>query len=287
MPIPFTCPHCGVTTEVADEYAGQTGPCASCGKTITVPPIGGRMGRASAEHCGLTLVFVGFALAALVAMLLVAPAFQGVRKGRRSPCSNNLKQIGLALHMYHDEWKCLPPAYVADEQGRPMHSWRVLILPYVEQQALYEQYDFDQPWDSPHNLEVARQMPNVFHCPKDQQTGPADTSYVMPVGPGALCDGATPTTFADVTDGTSNTLAVVEMSDSGILWTEPQDLDVAAMTFTINAPGGVGLRSAHPGGANVLLLDASVRYLSEQIPAEYLHALVTRAGGEPTNEIDF
>ena len=99
MPIPFTCPHCGVTTEVADEYAGQTGPCASCGKTITVPPIGGRMGRASAEHCGLTLVFVGFALAALVAMLLVAPAFQGVRKGRRSPCSNNLKQIGLALHI--------------------------------------------------------------------------------------------------------------------------------------------------------------------------------------------
>ena len=281
MPISFTCPHCGATTNVADEYAGQTGPCDSCGKTITVPPIRIRTGGVSAEHCGLTLAFVGLALLALVAALLLAPAFPGVRKRRRSPCSNNLKQMGLALHSYHDVWNCLPPAHVADEQGRPMHSWRVLILPYLDQQALYELYDFDQPWDSPNNREVAQQMPSVFRCPEDRFAGPTDTSYVTLVGPGALCEGTTPTTFADVTDGSSNTLAVVEMSDSGILWTEPRDLDAEQMRFTINAPGGVGIRSNHPGGAEALMLDGSVRFLCDEISSDQLNALITRAGAEP------
>jgi len=185
----------------------------------------------------------------LVALLL--PAFRVVRSNGPYACANNLKQIGLALHMYHDEWKCLPPAYVADEQGRPMHSWRVLVLPYMEQRVLYEQYDFDEPWNSPHNLEVARQIPSVIRCPRDRQAGPTDTSYVMLVGPEALCEGAMPTTFADVTDGTSNTIAVVEMSGSGILWSEPEDLN------------------------------------AEEIPPEHLKALVTRAGGEPTRELDY
>jgi prepilin-type processing-associated H-X9-DG protein len=97
----------------------------------------------------------------------------------------------------------------------------------------------------------------------------------------------TPTTFADVTDGTSNTLAVVEMSDSAILWTEPRDLDVWQMSLAINAPGGVAIRSNHPGGANVLMLDGSVHFLSEQVPAEHLKALVTRAGNKPPQPLNY
>ena len=160
MPILFTCPHCGLQTNVADEFAGRSGPCAGCGKTITVPGPFGEPGGAPANRSGggATIVVVlavalGVVLVCggvLVALLL--PAVQAAREAaRRSQCTNNLKQIVLALHNYHDVYKCFPSAVLTDESGRPIRSWRVAILPFMEQQALYKQYDFNQPWDSPRN----------------------------------------------------------------------------------------------------------------------------------------
>ena len=104
------------------------------------------------------LALVGFLLCAGLPMIaLLLPAVQSAREAaRRAQCSNNLKQIGLAFHNYHDSYGCLPPAYIPDGNGQPMHSWRVLILPFVEQSPLYDQYDFDEPWNGPNNSKLPR-----------------------------------------------------------------------------------------------------------------------------------
>lgn len=290
MPIPFTCPHCGASTEVAEEYAGQSGPCASCGKTITVPPAPGTTaGPARPEHAtSATLVTCAVVVGLVVivlGLLLLIPVLDapiGPRPGTQ--CINNLKQIGLALHNYHDAYGSFPPAYITDEQGTPLYSWRVLILPYLEESNLYDQFHLDEPWDSPHNRALSEEAVYSFRCPNDSGNK-TDTSYVMVVGPGAISDGPTAKGFQDIHDGSSNTIIVVEMSESGIHWMEPRDLDVTTMSYKINDPNGVGIRSLHPAGiANVLLGDGFVRSISEDIDPDLLKALITIDGGEPVNE---
>jgi len=289
MPIPFTCPHCGLQTSVADEYAGQTGPCAGCGKPITVPspaqpaPYGPPPAKRRTPVVlivVLALVVVLFCSGLPIALLL--PAVQAAREAsRRSQCCNNLKQLALAMHNYHDTYKCFPPAYIADESGKPMHSWRVLVLPFIEQQALYERYDFDEPWDSPANLALAQTVIPAFRCPSDAVASGPETNYVMIVGPGTLYDGEESTSMRNIKDGTSNTIMFVEVVGSGINWLEPRDLDIEQLSFQINAPGGQGIQSSHPGGANVAFCDGSVRFLSETIDPQTLQNLITIDDGNP------
>ena len=199
MPILFNCPHCGRVTNVADQYAGQSGPCAGCGRTVTIPtgvtplvpkPDPRTPYPTTPAKSSNTWLFVALALAVmclcgggtLVALLL--PAVQSAREAaRRSQCSNNLKQIALAMHNYHDVNGCLPAAYIADKDGKPLHSWRVALLPYLERSDLYERYNFNEPWDSPNNLQVAQQMPEVFRCPSCPFTpGGNLANYVVVVG---------------------------------------------------------------------------------------------------------
>lgn len=289
MSIQFTCPHCGLQTDVADEYAGQSGPCARCGKTITVPPVGmgppvmGPPQRSSGPTVLIIVLVAALGVAVVCGGILVAlllPAVQAAREAaRRSQCSNNLKQIALAMHNYHDVYGCFPPAYVADETGKPLHSWRVLLLPFLEQQALYEAYNFDEPWDSPANQQIASTVVPVYNCPSTTMPGP-QTSYVMLVGPNTISDGASCTSIADITDGSSNTAMVIEATGSGIGWAEPRDLDATKITFQVNEPLGGEVESPHPGGVQCALCDGSVRFLSEMMEPEQLRALSTIDGGE-------
>ena len=113
-------------------------------------------------------------------------------RARRAACMNNLKQIALALENYQAAYAVFPPAFIADENGKPMHSWRVLILPFLEQQALYDQYDFGEPWDGPNNIKLLGKMPPFFRCPSSSP-GPAAstaTSFVVITGPGTMFPGA-------------------------------------------------------------------------------------------------
>ena len=295
MPIPFTCPHCGHQTTVADQYAGQTGPCSGCGQPITVPmPATAAPPAPPTKSWGVPVVLVVILPVVLLVLLacggvlvaLLLPAVQSAREAaRRAQCSNNLKQIALAMHNYHDTYRCFPPAYLADEDGRPMHSWRVLILPYLEEQGLYEMYNFDEPWDSPDNRLLADMMPTVYACPSHPPLGSSETCYAMIVGPGTLSDGPTASSFRNITDGTSNTLLVVEASGSGINWLEPSDLDAQQISYQVNNPAEpAGIQSDHPGGANVAMCDGSVRFVSEQTPIEVLKSMATIAGGEPVSE---
>ena len=293
MPIQFTCPHCGSETNVADEFAGQSGPCAKCGKTVTVPLPGappdyippaktssGVPVLAVLAIVGVVMLFCG---GILIALLL--PAVQAAREAaRRASCLNNLKQIGLAMQNYNEVHGCFPPAYVPDENGRPMHSWRVLLLPFMEQNALHGQYDFDEPWDGPNNRRLTGMIGKVYRCPSEDSMDDSETSYVMIVGPGTISDGPTPTSFRQLADGTSNTIMIVEVADSGIQWTEPRDLNAEEVSFQVGGGMGEGIGGNHPRVTNALFCDGAVHSIHESIAPELLRAMTTIAGGEDVSE---
>jgi len=186
-----------------------------------------------------------------------------------------LKQIALSMHNYHDVYGCFPPAYIADEAGRPLHSWRVLLLPYMEEKPLYDKYRFDEPWDGPHNQKLASAIINAYSGAADH-SGPKDTEtdYVAIVGPGTLWPGERSLAISDIPDGTANVIAVVEVRHSGIHWMEPRDLHILQMAPTINAPHGQGISSEHKGGANVAFANAAVRLLPESTPADVLRSWI-------------
>ena len=241
MPISFTCPHCGKQTSVADQYAGQSGPCAGCGQTIAIPgpvsaaavgPVYAPPAKSSGSGITILVVvgacFFGMLVCGGVLVALLLPAVQAAREAaRRTQCSNNLKQIALAFHNYHDTYGAFPPAYIPDENGQPKHSWRVLILPFLEQSPIYEQYNFDEPWNSPNNMAVTSQAVPVYSCPSSPAGSPGstETSYMVIAGPGTVFDADKACKMSEIMDGTSNTLMVVEVKGTGVNWAEPKDLD--------------------------------------------------------------
>ena len=157
---------------------------------------------------------------------------------RSMMCANNLKQIALALHNYHDVYKCFPPAYVADSNGKPMHSWRVLILPFLEQQAIYNAYHFDQPWDSPSNRQLLSSISSVLRCPSrraQSTTSAAYTDYFAVVGPTAAWPGSVGRKLTEFPDDKSMTILVVEVAGQNVLWSEPRDLTFEEATKLVNS----------------------------------------------------
>jgi len=194
-------------------------------------------------------------------------AVSGAREAAcRARCTGNFAQLALALRNYYSDYHCLPPAYIADANGKPMHSWRVLILPYLDEKVLFDQYDFSEPWNGPNNIKLRDRMPAVFGCPSwhDPDNAPTVlTSYVAIRGPGTMFPGSTSTKFDDVTDGPSNTLMIVEVANVAIPWTAPLDLDVRTMSFRINDPRRPSISSMHPGGAAVTFGDGHTQFVRE------------------------
>ena len=299
MPINYTCPHCGAKTEVADQYAGQTGPCAHCGKTVTIPLPGGMSPPTDASRPVKRGMGTGAILAIVFAVVLVVvlvcggiltalllPAVQAAREAARiAQCTNNLHQIGLALLSYESRYRQFPPAFIPDKNGKPMHSWRVLILPYLDRKDLYDQYRFNEPWDSPHNKALASQMPSIYVCPSEGLPANGRTSYAMLVGPHAFSTGPKGRTISEITDGTPNTIMVAEAADTHINWMEPRDLDTEHMRFQTNGSRNPGAKNAeifsrHPGGANVVFCDGHVQFIPASTDPKDVNAMTTIDGGE-------
>ncbi|HEY2251644.1 MAG TPA: DUF1559 domain-containing protein [Planctomycetaceae bacterium] len=210
------------------------------------------------------------------------------RESRHTPCLTNIRNIGLAVLNYSSSFGTLPPACIADAQGRPMHSWRVLILPFLDQNELYEKYRFDEPWNGPHNSKLHDVIVEVFRCPEDHGRARSNqTSYVAVVGPETIWPGDHGLRLDDVTDGLGSTLLVVEIADSGIHWMEPRDLEAASLPLAINPKSGKGISSHHPGLACVAFADGRRRALSEKIKPATLSALLTIRGGEKINDFDY
>jgi prepilin-type processing-associated H-X9-DG protein len=268
----------------------MTVPCKRCGQMVQVPYQNPGMGAAKGAGIGMILLVVGLISfvvligcgGVLVALLL--PAVESARgAARRVQSSNNLKQIMLAMHNYHDTHGEFPPAYIADADGKPMHSWRVLILPYIEQQSLYNSYDFSQPWDSPENLAIAQFIPPVYRSPGDSSPNAQQTNYVMFVGPGTTNTGQGKSSMSDIKDGTSNTLCIIETASSGIDWTQPRDLDAAQLDFLIrnmHQPAAGQINAVFPGGVNAGFFDGSVRFMPDTTPPALMRDLVNPADGK-------
>jgi hypothetical protein len=204
---------------------------------------------------------------------LVGAIVQARQAAERAQRANNLKQIGLAFHNYHDVNGRFPPAALYNKDGKAVLSWRVLLLPYLDEDELYKEFHLDEPWDSPHNKKLLARMPKVFDAPS---AGPAPrhtTFYQVFVGRSAAFEGKAGVPIASFTDGTSNTILVIEGAKA-VLWSKPEDLP-----FDPDKPlpkvGGV-----YPNGAHAVFADGSVRFLKKSMKEATLRALITRNVGD-------
>ena len=231
---------------------------------------------------GLLLVVLTISVLLAVIVPLVRLAR---REGERQQCGNNLKQIALALHTYHDTWKRLPPVVISDANGKPMHSWRVLIVPFLESNPWYSYYDMNEPWNGPNNRKLGRQIFHCYRCPSDRRTGREMTNYVAIYGPGTAWETNKITNFDMIAkgDGMPRTILVVEIRNSDIHWMEPRDIHIDDLKLQFNAKDGPSLGSYHVEGALVAMADGSVRTLSPDEIATELKAMLTIEGGERTS----
>jgi hypothetical protein len=221
---------------------------------------------------GVLAVFA--AIGMLIALLL--PARRGAGEAaRRSQCINHLRQIALALQTYEQVHHALPPAYTVDAEGRPLHSWRTLILPFMEQQELYEKIDLTKPWDDPANREACETQVFSYRCPS--ATCPSThTTYLAVVGTGGCFRPTEPRKLAEITDDHDRTLMVVE-ADSGraVHWMSPADVSEREVLKLGSAD-----RLPHRKGAAAVSVSGQPLFLTADFQLSRLRALVSIAGND-------
>ncbi|MHB8952966.1 MAG: DUF1559 family PulG-like putative transporter [Pirellulaceae bacterium] len=238
------------------------------------------------------LLAVVVVIGVLIALLL--PATQSARESaRRMSCSNNLKQIGLALHNYHDVHKQFPPATIGpyNVPRERQFSWIVALLPYLEQQSTYDALRLDLPWDHPHNAGLLPMYRPPVICPSDPaspttQEGYARTSYVAVTGANFTDGPGRPEgilgldqglSLGEISDGTSNTIMVAEVTDGG-----PWFAGGTGTARRIDSWLQNRAWSQHAGGGNVVFADGSVQFLSATTDVQSLRSMATARGGEAT-----
>ncbi len=193
---------------------------------------------------------------------------------RRTASMNNLKQIALAMHVYHNTHGCFPPQASDGPDGKKLLSWRVHLLPFLDQEALYRQFHLNEPWDSAHNRALIAKQPRVYVPPhlaaKDL------TTYLVPVGDKTVFAGREGTPLSQITDGTSHTILVVEAAPSAaVIWTKPDDLVVDMHTPL------KGLAGLPAKGFLAAFCDGCVRFVSDSVEPETLRRLLQMNDGQP------
>ncbi len=239
----------------------------------------GEMGEADASAMMQQQLVIVAVIGVLIALLL--PAVQAAREAaRRAQSTNNMKQLMLAMLNYESAYGSLPPAAICDADGEPLLSWRVAILPFLEEQALYEQFHLDEPWDSEHNKTLIPLMPQVFLDPSSPLPATeGHSTYTSIAGEGFFMSGEPKGRgFRNITDGTSKTVALVEVSDEvAPVWTAPED-------WTPDEEDPLaGLGGRHPGGFIVGFCDGSVQIFTQDIDVDTWMSLLTIGGGEVVN----
>lgn len=191
---------------------------------------------------------------------------------------NNIKQMLLAMHNYHDTHGKFPDPYIKSDDGKPLLSWRVSLLPFLEQKGLYDRFKLDESWDSPNNRPLLDQMPDVFQTPWGNRKG-NKTNYFLITGQQTVFENGTGMRLRDITDGTSNTAMLFEDHvPKEVEWTKPQDLEYKHPQTHI-----VG--SIHWNGIMLFgMADGSVKRIHHTTPdRNVLHQMITRNGGEDIN----
>jgi len=267
MPISFICPHCGRHTDVAEKYAGQTGPCAGCGRPVAVPTLAevAEDGQTTGSRGAIGLAIGGLLaiIACVAGVAFLIPSLLRLQgQNQLTAAESNLKALVGAMQQYHDNWGCFPPAITYGPDGvTPYHSWRVLLLPYLEQDVLYTQYNLREPWNSPNNRFVMQQMPQVFS--NGASRGNNVTSFVVVTGDRTMFPLQTSTSRKDAAKGQGATALIVEAAFNQVTWTEPKDLAFDNMSFVINDPAGQCISGAAPEGALVAMVDGTTQIVDE------------------------
>ena len=209
-----------------------------------------------------------------IAVALLLPAVQAAREAaRRTRAQNSLKQIGLAMHNYHDVYGHFPAQATFDANGKALLSWRVQLLPFLDHLDLYEKFHLNEPWNSEHNLPLAELMPDVFHSEAIDDA--KRTAILSFIGEGTFMSGTEGQRLRDFTDGTSNTIMFVEANpDEAVIWTQPGDI-----AFDPANPLA-GLGQARPDGFQAAFADGSVHFISSEIDPTNLRRLIIRNDGE-------
>lgn len=199
----------------------------------------------------------------------------------RTQCWCNVRSIALALQSYHDTYGSFPPSRVDDERGRPAHSWRVLILPFLGERKLYDRYSFEEPWDGPRNRKLWKEIPDVYQCiARKRDASDYTTDYVAVTGANTIWAKEARGQLDRVLDNEPDTVLVVEAANSQINWMEPRDLDIARLPMTVNPPSGVGIASMHGEGAHCVCADGTIIYLERSLPAATIRDLLTWDSGQ-------
>ncbi|MEX0793644.1 MAG: DUF1559 domain-containing protein [Pirellulaceae bacterium] len=187
----------------------------------TEPPRRVPVDRATLWGCGAILLVV----AGLFYWVFWPAYHDALRAARRMHSQSRFDQMRLALFNYHDVHGTFPPAYIPDENEKPMHSWRVLILPFVSEEALWEQYDFDLPWNDPHNLEVSQNMPGIYSSPfSPEEAERGLTPYLAITGPETVLGESEGRTIAELGSDANHKFVMIQYYSQPVLWTEPVDI---------------------------------------------------------------
>jgi hypothetical protein len=211
---------------------------------------------------------------------LLLPAVQAAREAaRRTQASNNLRQLMIGMLNYESAYQHFPLQAIAGADGKKLLSWRVALLPFMEELDLYQQFHLDEPWDSEHNLKLLEQMPDVYRSPNVTLEG--KTLYLAVTGPGTAFESGKKRRLRDVTDGLSNTIGLVEVAPSAAVpWTKPED-------FTYEEGADLsGLQGVRPGGFLVAFLDGSTRLIAKTVDLDVLRKLFLINDGEVLGDLD-
>ena len=229
-----------------------------------------RKQRSGKTLLNICMILVGILI--LIALLL--PAGRRGRSqeaARRTQCKSNLKQIELALFNYESTYGALPPAYTVDAEGNALHSWRTLILPYLDESRLYEKIDLSKPWNDPVNAEAFNTRVTIFQCPSTITVLKENhTTYMAVVGSNNCFLPNEPRKLSDITADRGETLMVIEVApEQSVHWMSPSDADERLIVGF-----GPKTKFAHPGGTNAAFVDGRVRFLEATMPAAELRAKI-------------
>jgi len=242
-------------------------------------PVPGGSAPASYTFKGCLTTLGGVFVVGFLLVMFLPTVRRGRETPRRTQCKYNLKQIAIALHNYADKYHALPPAHTVDSDGKPLHSWRTLILPYLDQVPLYNRINLEKPWDDPVNAEALKTTVAVYYCPSTR-VDPTHTVYLANASQSGCFRPGGSRRFSEITDGTSNTIMVIEVpEEKAVPWMSPQDAD-ESLFMSISADS----KLHHIGGVHAALCDGAVRFLSASLPIATRRALLTIEAGDEVGD---
>jgi hypothetical protein len=226
----------------------------------------------------LIIVLIYVAIFSSILTFFVISVQRAREDERCSQCGNCLKHIQLSLQNFHDTNGGFPPAYLGDENGKPMHSWRALLMPLLDHYHWRKSYRIKEPWDGPNNGQIEFWQFAEFRCPSaDVDHGSRMTvDYVAVVGPDTMWPGRERIRWLPKPSASLDTILIIEMPDSDYRCLEPRNPTVEEFMAKIKSPTGSGIRCIHPKGLAYVTVGGAVRWFPPDTDPETVRQLLKR-----------